>query len=466
MPRRRWLRHPVNSFKAWREHRGRRTRADEVRRELPLREFVYLDAVSLHSLLVSQTETIPEAITRAISRADEAELIGTMGGSIGSELVGTAEATASARYQTSNSDSTQSSRKAVIQTLFKELRELPLDFKLVTPSQAPSPFDKVSEISKAKPPVADEAGTFTRGTLVEVEVELAVDPVFKLGAMMNEWSAMADDFPGMFANHGTLGFLRESAPIMKVLDRFLAGLIPIKATAAHYVVVEVEGVEYVVHKSAVVGLQLKERPLRITGVTEHLGFWKDVRRVLFSEARFTMLCRVARDGLHDKWTPVKLADLFSEVAPGFVDQINAVRSPTAADAVGGSPQATNISMAEALVRYKDAISSTDAHWPDDDTRSFAMLVAGLSAGPTDAASQRDAFDRVRDFAFARMSEPVLSPEDDLRARQEARAVAGLELFPAPSLVVAPTTPEAPQSKRGDAAIEERILDTEVIAIYW
>lgn len=460
-----WLRHPVKTFKSWREHRGRQTRAEQVKRELPLREFVYLDAVSLHSLLVSQTETIPEAITQAISRADEAELIGTMGGSVGSDLVGKTETQASARYQTSNSDSTQSSRKAVIQTLFKELRELPLDFKLVTPSETPRPFEDADDIGKARSNVADTANTFTRGTLMEVEVILAVDPVFKLGTMMNEWSAMADDFPGMFANHGTLGFLRESAPIMKVLDRFLAGLIPIKATAVHYVVVTVTGVEYVVHKSAIAGLKLDTRPLRITGVTEHLGFWKDVRRVLFSEARFTMLCRVARDGLHNKWTPVKLADLFSEVAPDFVDQINAVRSPTATDTVDGSPQAKNIALVDALVRYKDAISPPDIPWTHDDARVFVKLVAELSAGPTDAVAQRLAFDRVREFVLAQRRGTVISPDDDLRARQEARAEASLELFPTPSLAISSTNPEGPTAKV-DYAMEERIIDTEVIAIYW
>lgn len=465
MPLKSWLRHPVRSFKAWRVRRRRQTDAEQVKRDLPLREFVYLDVVSLHSLLVSQTETIPEAITQAISRADEAELIGSVGGSVGSELVGKAESQVSARYQTSNSDSTQSSRKAVIQTLFKELRELPLDFKLVAPAETPRPFDDESDIEKAKPNIADTADSFTRGRLIEVEVVLAVDPVFKLGAMMNEWSAMADDFPAMFANHGTLGFLRESAPIMKVLDRFLAGLIPIKATAVNYVVVTVQGIEYIVHKSAIVGLELESKPLRITGVTEHLGFWKDVRRVLFSEARFTMLCRVARDGLHDKWTPVKLADLFSEVAPGFVDQINAVRSPSAADAVDGAPQIKNVAMVDALMRYKDAISSPGVTWTDDETREFVMLVAEVSSGSTDAVAQREGFDRVREFVIARASGAVLAPEDDLKARQDARIGAGLGLFPTPSLSITPAMPGNAVAQSDDT-VDERILDTEVIAIYW
>lgn len=454
--------HPLRSFRAWRELRGRHTISNGAKRELPLREFVYLDAVSLHSLLVSQSETIPEAITQAVSRANEAELIGTVNASVGNEFVGKADSQASTRYQTSNSDSSQSSRKAVIQTLFKELRELPLDFKLVSPTVSPGPFSDVNDISRVKSDIADNADAFTRGTLVEVEVVLAVDPVFKLGAMMNEWSAMADDVPGVFANHGTLGFLRESAPIMKVLDRFLAGLIPIKATAVNYVVVTVSGIEYVVHKDAIAGLEMDFKPLRITGVTEHLGYWKDIRRVLFSEARFTMLCRVARNGLHDKWTPVKLADLFSEVAPGFVDQINAIRPPTTTD---GDSQLKSVAMADALVRYKDAISSPDTKWTDDDNRAFVTLVAGLTNGATDPLAQREAFDRVREFAAARSSDLARSPEDDFNARRDARGAAGLALFPAlPSGGVSATFDEREAGMNNP--VTERVLDTEVIAIYW
>lgn len=464
MPLKSWMRHPIGSFKGWQERRRRKNEAQDLKRRLPLREFVYLDAVSLHSLLVSQMETIPEAITQAISRADEAELIGSMSASVGSELIGKAESQISGRYQTSNSDSTQSSRKAVIQTLFKELREQPLDFKLVAPERVAS-LEAPSELKDAKSNVADAASNFTRGTLVEVEVVLAVDPVFKLGAMMNEWSAMADVYPTMFSAHGVLGFLRESEPIMKILDRFLAGLIPIKATAVNYVAVKVDGVEYIAHKDAIQALGLEARPLRITGVTEHLGFWKDVRRVLFSEARFTMLCRVARDGLHDKWTPVKLADLFSEVAPDFVDQINAVRAPSANDAPAATAQGRNLALADALLHYKRALTPDGMAVTEADSIALAQLVAQLSISANDATSQRAAFDRVREFTLLRHGIQAPDADADLEARRDARGRAGLELFPT-------TTPPLTVTKKpmNTVAPEEvddgRILDTEVIAIYW
>lgn len=459
-----WLRHPVKSFRGWQLTRRRKNDAEQITKKLPLREFVYLDAVSLHSLLVSQTDTIPEVITQTISRADEAELIGGASASAGNAHIGRAEVQASARYQTSNSDSTQSSRKAVIQTLFKQLREQPLDFKLSPPEQVDA-FKAAIDIKGKSENIAAAASSFVRGDLVEVEVALAVDPVFKLGAMMNEWSAMADEYPAMFSSHDTLGFLRESEPIMKILDRFLTGLIPIRATAVNYVVVTIDGTEYVVHKDAVATLEIETQPLFVTGVTEHLGFWKDIRRVLFSDARFTILSRVARDGLHDKWTPVKLADLFSEVAPDFVDQINAIRSPTAESGTTVTPQAQNLALAKALMHYRLAIAPLDTAWSSEHEQEFVALVVRVSTGATDAIAQREAFDLVREQIVAQLGVEAPSPDDDLKARQEARSASELELLPKSQTLVASAS-TAPIVAAQHAASPGRILDTEVIAIYW
>ncbi|HBV09062.1 hypothetical protein ACFO7V_09885 [Glutamicibacter bergerei] len=459
-----WLRHPVISFRDWRLTRRRKNDAAQIKMKLPLREFVYLDAVSLQSLLVSQTDTIPEAITQTISRAGEAELFGSASASAGSGLVGKAESQMSARYQTSNSDSTQSSRKAVIQTLFKQLREQPLEFKLSSPDQVDA-LKEASDIRDAAANVAAAASSFVRGDLIEVEVVLAVDPVFKLGAMMNEWSAMADEYPAMFSSQGTLGFLRESEPIMKVLDRFLTGLIPIRATAVNYVVAIIDGTEFVVHKDAVATLELETQPLFVTGVMEHLGFWKDIRRVLFSDARFTILSRVARDGLHDKWTPVKLADLFSEVAPDFVDRINAIRSPTADSGESVTTQVQNLALAKALTHYALAISPNDASWSSGQLQEFVALAAQLSTGATDAVAQREAFDLVREQVMTQLGTKMPSPDDDLKARQDARSATHLELLPQSQVILAPASAPSPAATEQDG-ISGRIIDTEVIAIYW
>jgi len=454
------------SLKTWarsiRERRRIRQTSEAVRATAALREFVYLDALSLHSLLVSQKSTIPENVSEAITRADEAELKASIAADA---FVGKGEI--AGRYQTSNSNSVQSSRKAIIQTLFKEFRDLPLDFKLSAPETEPAATKNVESIGSGEESTAVWKGEdLRRGDLVEVEVTLAVDPVFKLGAMMTEWTAMADEYPGMFGVNGTLGFLRDAQPIMKVLDRFLAGLIPVRATATNHVVVEIEGQQFVVRKSVVEGLGLKTKPLRIVGVTEHLGYWRDVRRVLFSAGRFTMLCRIARDGIHDRWTPVKLADLFSEVAPDFVDQINAIKAPSATDAGTTSTKQGQhqLALAEALSGYKDAlVLQLGTAWPTDADAEFSTLLARLQAGTVSATTQRRAFDSVRTFVADKLAVEVQDANADLAARSAARTSAGLELFP--SLAVTPS-PEGSPSPKKPVGTDERMLDVEVIAIYW
>jgi hypothetical protein len=426
---------------------------------------VYLDEVSLRSLLVSQKDTIPAEVSRAISVAEEAELSGSVSANVAT--VGKAEA--GARYQTSNSSTVQTSRKAIVQTLFKELRdENNLDYALVVRTEPVQKFNSTEEISGAvRPDVAISASRFERGTLVEIEVTLEVDPVFKMGTLISEFTALAEDYPAMFGQAGQAGqsMLREAEPVNKVLQRLLAGLIPIRAKAVGYSVIVVNGYEYVVHNDAIANLEVERRPLEVVGVTEHLGYWKDIRRVLFSSGRFTMLCRVSRDGLQNTWTPVKLADLFSEVAPSLVDQINAA---SRAGLSGMSTSTTDNTQSEALGRalsiYKDKLlSASGSELSTAAEAELIVTIAERKAGATSPSRQRQAFAEVREILNRGSSELAVEGDADLRARQEARDEAGLPLFP--SLDVQPlgaqlSAPE-PSSEKG-----ERLLDVEVVAIYW
>ncbi len=451
----------------WKNRRSRQKRAQavaEVSEKRPLREFVYLDEVSLRSLLVSQKDTIPEEVSRAISRAEEAELSNKV-----SADAAIAKAEAGARYQTSNSSTVQSSRKAIVQTLFKEFRdEKALDYALVVRTEPVQKFNSIEDIPDAVgADAAVAASSFKRGALVEIEVTLEVDPVFKLGTLISEFTAMADESPAIFGQAGTSGqsMLSEALPVNKVLQRLLAGLIPIRAKAVHYSVVAVGASEYVVHNDAIADLEVERHPLEVVGVTEHLGYWKDIRRVLFSSGKFTMLCRVSRDGLQKTWTPVKLADLFGEVAPSLVDQINGA---SRAGLNGMSAAATDDAHSEAFGRalsiYKDKLlyASGSALSATAEAELF-VSIADMKAGATSPSRQRQAFAKVKDVVDATVGGPVIDDDANLRARQEARNEAGLSLFPTLEEQTLANHPHVPGSSDGD---DERLLDVEVVAIYW
>jgi len=57
------------------------------------------------------------------------------------------------------------------------------------------------------------------------------------------------------------------------------------------------------------------RRLQVVAVAEADLFWRDIRRVLFSGARYTVLARVSRDNIQTEWTPVKLVELLKDVVP-------------------------------------------------------------------------------------------------------------------------------------------------------
>jgi hypothetical protein len=425
-----------------------------------LREFVYLDEVSLRSLLSSQKGGVTDSTSEQATDASEAALVGTLG--VSSPLIAKAEI--ESRYQTSNSSTIQTSRKATVQSWFRELHEIKglRLIELVKSSKAAKDLAELKGVGE--PSLLAAAEELQRGTLVEYRVRLSADPVFHLGTMVSEFTGMAEDYPEMFTAGNGLGSLHEVKPINKILQRLLAGLIPIRATSVDYVVVELEGIEYVVHQELIEGLNLATKPLQVVGVTEHLAYWKDIRRVLFSDAEFTMLCRVSRPGLHDSWTPVKLADLFRSVTPDLVEKINAAgKVPFGSASTGRAENINEVRLGSALRAYADAVlADIGKQLTDDQAAIVDLLIAKLKPDATTVSGQRAAFGALTDALEGFLA---YRPEAAraLALRDAARQKAGLSLFPA--VTAAAVTPVSAQST-DDPAEAPRLLDVDVIAIYW
>ena len=211
----------------------------------PLREFVYLDEVSLRSLLSSQKGEMTDSTSEESVDALEAEASTTLGANPG--LVAKAEL--ASRFQTTNSSTFQTARKATVQSWFRELHRIP-GLRLVEvakPEKPAADIDALASTTDTSLVVSQNA--LQRGSLVEFRVKLKADPVFHLGTMVSEFSSMAEDYPNMFGADNGLAAIREVRPINKILQRLLAGLIPIRAEAVGYSVVDIGGVEGLVHLS-------------------------------------------------------------------------------------------------------------------------------------------------------------------------------------------------------------------------
>lgn len=430
-----------------------------VDQRLPdLREFVYLDEVSLRSLLSSQTGGVTDTTSEQSTDGSTAEIAGIVGANPG--FVAKAEVVS--RYQTSNSSTIQTSRKATVQSWFREFHQIP-GLRMIEPSKpstTPATSDELLAIEDKSLLVS--SGELRRGRLVEFRIRLAADPVFHLGTMVSEFTAMAEDYPEMFAAGNTLAGLHEVQPINKILQRLLAGLIPIRALAVDYEVVELDGAEYVVHKDMNSQTKIPARPLEIVGVTEQEAYWKDLRRVLFSDAEFTVLARISRSGLHDTWTPVKLADLFADLTPELVDQINA----SSRGAFSGVPSTSQESSAEMRLRdalhiYADALrTEVGGTLTDEQVSTVALEIDLLKVRATTVSDQRSAFATITNRITGYLGTGP-TPARALELREKARSDAGLSLFPGVASQLARKTEDQESDPR-----DERLLDVDVVAVYW
>lgn len=433
------------------------TTADPKRPDL--REFIYLDEVSLLSLLSSQKGEVTGSKSERASEGSEASIDATAGVNPG--VIAKAEITS--RYQTNNSSTIQTSRKATVQSRFRDLHLID-GLRIIEPVLVDAPANDIESLKKTDTLSKLASATeLQRGKLVELRVKLAADPVFHLGTMVSEFTSMAEDYPDMFAANGGLATLQEVQPINKILKRLLAGLVPIRAVAVDYVVVEIDEVQYIAHKNLIEGLGLKNRPLEIVGVTEQEAYWKDLRRVLFSEAAFTVFARISHSGLQDSWTPVKLADLFADVAPDLVEQINAAgRVPFGSASSQPNESAPDAKLAAALSHYADSLlRQIGKSLESDQKKAVAQCIGELKTRSATVSDQTSAFSLLTKHVL----EVVGGEIDSARAlelRTAAREALGLSLFPTASSL-SQVTPATPKAKRGD---EPLLLDVEFVAIYW
>lgn len=434
----------------------------------PLREFVYLDEVSVYSLLASRHGALPSEYTHTLTRSDT----GSVGASIGL-TAGLAKAGSTSRSESTVSESTQVLRKSSVQAAFKELFEGE-ENRLALRSPKPDQFlprvsswravESGAETATFHGWVVD-ADTLTRGVLVDVEVELRPSQIYKFLSIFSSMEDIVEDNRSLFPG-SIYAELPKFKSISNVLHRMLIGLIPIKCRAVDYKVATVNGKELIVHRKLLDQLPNDEQPrlkdLYLTGVTEESLFWKDVRQVLFSGSRYRILARLSHSGVNSSWTPVKLVDVLSDVVPGLATQIDDLEYGIATQ-VGGDPALEEDSrrLSVALANFGVSLASANGQTidPGDLPEDLAYESPEDSyASPVE--TRRELFDAMARAVSERLNF-ALDAELTARLREAAISEAGLNLDGS-------VKSGAPQSsaQRSAAAVAEAILDSETVAIYW
>ncbi|WP_422748707.1 DUF6414 family protein [Mycobacterium sp. WMMD1722] len=418
--------------------------------QLPLREFVYLDEVSLVSLMSSVSGELKDEVSTAISSAEEAQVVAGATAS-----VGLLKSDLSSKYQTSNSQSTQTKRKANIQSLFRDFRSATADSLLLESLQALAEDDgrQRAEVIADKSYCID-VDRLERGCLIEVTVELEADPIFRVSTMMSEIYDLGSEHPAVL---GASSFPPEMTQMVKMLERLLTGLVPIRGTSVDLHVFVEDDRTYIARRQTLESLKILGRPLVVVGVTDHLSYWKDIRRILFSKSRFNMLCRISRDGVQREWTPVKLSDVFANVVPE-IGNLSELVNAMSQSLLTATPvrQQGDLAAANALRHYAAQLDVEGGEGLlDGRVEQLEALVDDLSRRKLrDVAAQRAAFDAVASFVGA-----TTTPQRAVEMRREARLASGMSLFPESKSRLAYRASDATRE-------DEPLLDTEVIAIYW
>jgi len=453
-----------------RKHRRRRA---SKRDKAPLREFVYLDEVSVYSLIASRLGPVAKEFTQTETSSLQGELAATLGANV----VGIGKGEGSARGAVTRTQGSQVLRKSIVQATFKELYELESESMAMCPmseDRQPPGLRNLVELETACEGSGNadwilDPSTLHRGQLLEVEAELEAEAIFRVSSVVSSFLEIFDENPALFGADAYRRFAQAKS-VERILAKLLVGLVPIRGRVLDYEAATLAGRQWIIHRRLLDQLPDAERPpttpLHVVGVAEQSLFWKDIRRILFSNARFRILARLAEDGLQLSWTPVKLAQVLQSVAPDIADQLNAAGSGAlAAMATAGPPPQSEEQkrrmMKEALVAYGQMLAR---HYGREVTAEDLSRVGLPSeqhcASHGSLQKRREAFEAIAAFVLESLG---IQRESVVVAQYRAAALgdAGLDLLGRPMPLMSPLD----ASSSGTRA-DERFLDVEFIAIYW
>lgn len=456
---------------SWRTRRGPQSAGSG---DPSLREFVYLDKVSLHSLLASRKG----AITTEFTEIESASLNNQLAGGVSAGFGGL-KAEAKTSLEGSQAHESQVRRKAIVETSFKEFRELESGrLGLTMPTGDPPSVASEAELQEGLDSLLAggwviEPSQLQRGALVEAEVILSPDPVYSATAAISTMRDLMEESPELFGvQEGAQ--LPEIRAIGGMFDKLLAGLVPLRCQLVDFEAVEIDGRDYLVHTGLVNKREkpgtLTTRPAFLVGVAQRDLFWKDIRRVLFSNGRYSMLCRISGRELARAWRPVKGIEALDAIHPVFNEYMRdigaqflaGVRSAfEASNEIADAPTDRGRVLVETfgfmLAQYHGKVLSAKQL-----SRLHASLPSSDASWPETVDSRRPVLHEVQAFV-----------ERELWAKTPREVAASLRLAAANEVdgpggdpltaETAAVTQAATPSSQPDL---ERFLDIEIVAIYW
>ena len=446
-----------NPKKLWLALRNKFRRQKEVG-QFQLREFIYLDEVSLQSLLVS----LHGELTEKKSITDSTSNTRNVGGNIDTNNLAPLKLGFTAQYQSGKSSATQTETKATVQSWFRELYETPNILgvqPLEDDAQTITVKSSADIIPGDHPNYCIRSSELQRGTLVELKVALATDPYFNVVTSISEFFKLSE-------NISDLNGYSEIKWQIELLQQLLAGLIPIKAEILNYHALKVGDDTYLVHEDKVKVTEVSSSKIKVNlvGVTELSAYWKDIRRVLFSNQEFRVLCRISRPGLVQDWNPIKLLDLFGNFISqkeihNFKEILKLLSCNVDAASTAETDNDANGKMKLALEEYiKSSCKHAGGEIGSDEVKGIINEVLKGNFNEGSMGDRKVLYEKV-DEELASLKIDV-SPDIRVTLREGSNKKAGLShrLFTS-----APSETKKVEEK---SVAEELFIEAEIIAIYW
>jgi len=289
------IRSRLRRIVAWLHRWLARDQFDEVR------EFVYLDEISVRSLLASTGEGgVPTETVEQDVRTTRKKRGGSAGVSAGPTKIG-AKGGTEREVQTSveerrNYDLTQSK--------FTRLYNSDEVNTKLALSQIP---DGTTETVFSGLTIDD----LERGDIIEVRVDISANLLFRLYQMMEYFGD---------ALEGELD--REAEENLRLIELSLGDSIPIVGTAIDYRVVETDG-EKTIEPALTVNEEEVDQvyDLEIVTLLNIDDLWADPIHTLFNEDEFVMYCRVEDIDI-DTWHPLKVTRAIGSLSQNAADELN------------------------------------------------------------------------------------------------------------------------------------------------
>ena len=434
------------------------------------REFVYLDEVSVSSLLTS----IRGGITTEFMESHTDSLSNEVSGSANIGLGGIGS-NVGVKSQGNQSQASQVIRKATVQTSFKELYDLEKDRLVLSSGTTPNLTlnNSNSDISKSFDSLENDKrivdiGKIKRGDPFEVQVELEADPLFRMIMSITTLYSLMGDTDDIFGSVPAQQ-VRQAYRVGQVLERLLAGLVPLRGRLVEYEATTLENRQVLIHKSAKnlmpncgTGDYL---PVYVTGVADNGLFWKDIRQILFSGSQYNIFCRLATEGLQEEWQPVKVANVFEGVISEFKEAIGNFRE-IARITVEDQEKAEGTEQEQSwdcgMEIINDYIRSLEAVHKGTVSPELAesTIVPFIAQGNwlESVDSQRKVFDEV-----TKLVDSELGVETQGETRRSLRAKA---LERSNFTMVNQQATMVQRLQTAESSTSERFLDSEIVAIYW